>query len=378
VNTQPWRGVNDKKGWYSSRPGAAELAGFDCNKYGTGKVPEGIQEDDFQETGTSAKTKQMAALTSSPTVPAGILFPGQGSQYLKMMDGVKDIPAVAEMCKRAKAIVGYDVLQLCREGPESKLEETKYAQVALFLACMAGMEKLKQEKPTIGTQFRVCAGLSLGEYAALCAAGVFGFEDGLKLVQLRAEAMGDAATIGSQFMLSVAGLEKNLVEDFCAQAVKSEGGGAVCEIANELFPKGFSCAGTERAIQKLKELSEASGALQVKILKVRGAFHTKLMAPAKERLDKALDETLPRMKSPRCAVYMNATGKPVMPGTDPKEIVELLKMQLVTRVRWESSVQAMIKSGISEFYEVGPMKQLRAMMKRIDNKAWATTHNIEV
>jgi len=288
------------------------------------------------------------------------------------------MPAVADLIKRASAIVGYDVLKLCLEGPEEKLEETRYSQVALFLACMAGMEKLKQEKPQAGTQFRVCGGLSLGEYAALCAAGVFSFDDGVKLVHLRGQAMHDAAIIGSQFMLSVAGVGKTALEDLCVQAAKFEGGNAVCQIANELFPNGFSCGGTEKAIEKLKELAEANGALQVKVMKVRGAFHTRLMEPAKERLDKALDEALPRMKPPRCAVYMNVTGQPIPPGTDPKEIVKHLKLQLVSPVKWESCVLAMIRSGISEFYEVGPMKQLRAMMKRIDNKVWSTTFNIEV
>jgi len=376
VNAKPWKGINDKKGWYSSRPGAAELAGFDCNKYGTGKLPDGVEEDMFEETGGSNKT--MAALTASPTIPVGILFPGQGSQYVKMLKQIMDMPAVKDLITRASAVVQYDILKLCLEGPEEKLEQTRYSQVALFVGCMAGMEKLKQERSEAATQFRVCAGLSLGEYTALCAAGVFSFEDGVKLVHLRGTAMQEAADVGSQFMLSVAGVERSALEDFCAQACKFEGAKAVCQISNELFPKGFSCGGTEKAINKLKELAEANGALQVKILKTRGAFHTRLMEPAKERLDKALDEVLPRMKPPRCAVYMNVTGKAVQPGTDPKEIVKLLKQQLVSKVLWDDSVRAMIKSGVTEFYEVGPMKQLRAMMKRIDQKVWNTTRNIEV
>jgi len=258
------------------------------------------------------------------------------------------------------------------------LEQTRYCQVALFVSGIAGMEKLKQDRAEAATQFRACAGLSLGEYTALCAAGVFTFEDGLKLVHVRAAAMNEAAAVGSQVMVSVAGVDRSALEDWCAQACKFEGPKAVCQIANELFPKGFSCAGTEKACNKMKELAEANGALQVKILKTRGAFHTKLMEPAQERLNKALDEVLPRMKPPRCAVYMNVTGKAVQPGTDPKEIVKLLKQQLVSKVLWDDSVRAMIKSGVNEFYEVGPMKQLRAMMKRIDQKVWNTTRNIEV
>merc|ERR1719323_2261536 len=159
-------------------------------------------------------------------------------------------------------------------------------------------------------------------------------------------------------MLSVAGIGKPKLEDLCRQAAKKEGSSAVCQIANELFPKGFSCAGTEPAILALKELSEKAGALQAKVLKTSGAFHTSLMAPAKDKLGKALDEMLPKMSPPRHSVYMNATAEPIKPGTNPKEIVDLLKRQLTSPVLWEPSVKAMIKAGVTDFYEVGPMKAM--------------------
>merc|ERR1712032_1312682 len=159
----------------------------------------------------------------------------------------------------------------------------------------------------------------------------------------------------------------------------AEGGkDAVCQIANELFPKGFSCAGTEKAILHLKELSEKAGALQSKMLKTSGGFHTPLMNPAREKLGKALDEMLPKMSPPNFTVFMNVTGKPVAPGTNPSEIVELLKKQLTNPVLWEPSVREMIAAGVTEFYEVGPMKQIKAMMKRIDSKVWSNTLNIEI
>merc|ERR1719220_678628 len=190
--------------------------------------------------------------------------------------------------------------------------------------------------------------------------------------------MQEAAQIGKQAMLSVAGLDKPKLTDLCAQAKKKEGGDAVCQIANELFPKGFSVAGTEAAITALKELADKAGALQAKVLKTSGGFHTPLMKPAQEKLGKALDEMLPSMKPPKHTVFMNTTAGPVKPGTNPKEIVELLKKQLTNPVLWEPSVKAMIKEGVSEFYEVGPMKQIKAMMKRIDSKVWGQTTNVEV
>merc|ERR1711897_130999 len=136
-------------------------------------------------------------------------------------------------------------------------------------------------------------------------------------------------------MLSVAGLERPKLEGLCGDALKQEGPTAVYQIANELFPKGFSCAGTEKAISVLKDLAEKNGALQAKVLKTSGGFHTPLMKPAQDKLASELDKLLPNMKPPRCTVYMNATAAPVKPGSNPKEIVELLKKQLTSPVLWE-------------------------------------------
>merc|ERR1719195_1995268 len=232
------------------------------------------------------------------------------------MSSVKDIPAVKDMLAKAEPILGMNILNLCLNGPEAELELTKNCQPAMFIAGLAGVEKLRADREEAVTRCQVLAGLSLGEYTALCVAGVFDFEEGLKLVKLRGEVMNEAANASKQAMLSVAGLEKPKLVDLCAQAAKKEGAGAVCQIANELFPKGFSVAGTEASIT-------------------------------------ALDELLPKMKPPRFTVYMNATAAPMKPGTNPKEIIELMKKQLTSPVLWEPSVKAMIKEGVSEFYEVG-------------------------
>jgi len=366
-------GTKPAKGFFSSRPGIAEQQGFDPMKYGTGPLLEPEEEEP-----EIVVAKPAAILPSEPPLPVGLLFPGQGSQYMKMMTSVESIPKVQEMLKSAKDILGWDVLDLCKNGPEAKLEETKFCQPVMFIAGLAGIEKLRGDKPEVVDRFQVAAGLSLGEYTALCAAGVFSFEDGLRLVKLRGEAMQEAATIGKQAMLSVAGVEKGKLEGLCKEAAAKEGAGAVCQIANELFPKGFSCAGTEVAITTLKDLAEKAGALQAKVLKTSGAFHTPLMNPAKEKLGKALDEMLPKMSPPRHTVFMNATAVGLKPGSSPKDIVGLLKDQLTKTVLWEPCVKAMIKAGVTEYYEVGPMKQLKAMMKRIDSKVWSTTTNVEV
>jgi len=309
-------------------------------------------------------------------VNTGLLFPGQGSQYVGMLKEMKDNAVVKDMLDKAKDILGWDVMDLCLNGPEDKLEETKYCQPCMFIGGLAGREKLRAEKPDHAENPKFVAGLSLGEYTALCAAGVFSFEDGLKLVKLRGEAMQEAAeTGGKQLMLSVAGVEGPTLEKLCAEALKEEGAGATCSIANMLFPNGYSCGGTEKAINILKDKAEKAGALQAKVLKTGGAFHTALMAPAQEKLNAALEEAKDKMSRPKCTIYMNATAEPVV---TVEKIVENLQKQLTSPVRWEPSMQKLIKEGCTEYYECGPMKQLKAMMKRIDQKVWKTTYNIDV
>merc|ERR1719414_2234607 len=299
-----------------------------------------------------------------------------------MISGVKDLQEVKDMLAKAAPILGYDLLELCLKGPEEKLEETRYCQPAMFIAGLAGVEKMKADAglmPKV-TRAAVMAGLSLGEYTALCAAGVMSFEDGLKLVKLRGEAMQEAAGVGKQLMLSVAGLEKDKLQPLCAEAAKKEPNG-VCQIANYLFPGGTSVGGTEKAINALMDMAEKAGALQAKVLKTAGAFHTPLMKPAQDKLSAALDEVLPNMKPPMHTVWMNADGEPVRPGCDPADIVANLKLQLTHAVLWDTSVKEMIKElkdGTEEFYEVGPMKQIKAMMKRIDTPMWKKTFNVEV
>jgi [acyl-carrier-protein] S-malonyltransferase len=311
--------------------------------------------------------------------PCALLFPGQGSQYVGMLKEMKDEPAVKDMLEKSKEILGWDVLDLCLNGPEEKLENTQYTQPAMFIGGLAGVEKLRKDKPECANNPTFLAGLSLGEYTALCVAGVFSFEDGLKLVKIRGEAMQEAATTqGKQAMLSVAGLDRAQLDKLCEESKKEEGPTATCQVANALFPNGFAAGGSEKAINICKEKCEKAGALQAKILKTGGAFHTALMQPAQVKLNEALDAAVEKMTPPKFTIYMNATSEPVAAGGSVSTIVENLKKQLTNPVLWEPSCQKMIKAGITEYYECGPMKQLKAMMKRIDQKVWKTTYNIDV
>merc|ERR1719174_533744 len=146
------------------------------------------------------------------------MFPGQGSEYVKMLQGVKDVIAVQDMGKKASEILGYDLLEMCLKGPESSLEQTRYCQPAMFLGGLAAVEKLKLDKPDTFQRLQACAGLSLGEYTALCVAGVFDFEAGLKLVKLRGEIMQEEAKAAPQGMLSVAGLSQATLGQLCEEA----------------------------------------------------------------------------------------------------------------------------------------------------------------
>jgi len=316
---------------------------------------------------------------SASLAPCGLLFPGQGSQYVGMLKEMKDDPVVKDMLEKSKEILGWDVLELCLNGPESKLETTNFTQPAMFIGGLAGVEKLRKDKPECAANPTFVAGLSLGEYTALCVAGVFSFEDGLKLVKLRGEAMQEAATTqGKQLMLSVAGLDRKTLDKLCEEARKEEGPDATCQVANALFPNGHSCGGSEKAINICQAKCEKAGALQAKVLKTGGAFHTKLMQPAQVKLNAALEETRARMNAPKVTIYMNYTSEPVKAGGSVDTIVENLQKQLTNPVLWEPTCQNMIKAGITEYYECGPMKQLKAMMKRIDVKVWKTTTNVDI
>jgi [acyl-carrier-protein] S-malonyltransferase len=319
------------------------------------------------------------AAVGGDMAPCALLFPGQGSQYVGMLKEMKDVPAVKEMLEKSKEILGWDVLDLCLNGPEEKLAETRYTQPCMFIGGLAGQEKLRATKAEHAGKPMYVAGLSLGEYTALCSAGVFTFEDGLKLVKLRGEAMQEAAEMGGkQAMLSVAGLDSEKLAALCAEAQQEEGVDATCSISNALFPNGFSCGGTEKAINILKEKAEKAGALQAKVLKTGGAFHTALMQPAQTKLNEALELTRSKMSPPTSNIFMNATAEMIPVGSSVDKIVENLQKQLTNNVLWEPSVKAMIRAGCTQYYECGPMKQLKAMMKRIDQKVWKTTENIDV
>mmetsp|Transcript_22918 Transcript_22918/g.52537 ORF Transcript_22918/g.52537 Transcript_22918/m.52537 type:complete len:560 (+) Transcript_22918:96-1775(+) len=324
-------------------------------------------------------TVKRPPLKAKPPLPVALLFPGQGSQMVGMLKEVLHMPAVDKLLKKAEEILGWSVKDLCLQGPEDKLMETQYCQPVMFVAGLCAVEKMKETMKESVERCQAVAGFSLGEYTALCVAEVITFEDALNLVKVRAVAMQKAAESRAGRMVSVAGLEKGKVDSLCEEAVKAGlDEDPVCSVANYMWSTGFSVAATVKTAEKLTQLAKDGGALQAKEVKAGGGFHSKLMLPAEQELASAIDDCLPKMQPPRCAIYFNRTGKRVAAGTDPANFVNYMKEQLTNTVLWEHCVKQMIMDGVKDYYECGPNKQLKAMMKRIDQDAFRRMENMDV
>lgn len=296
----------------------------------------------------------------------GFLFPGQGAQHVGMgRDIVEQYPAARDLFDRAGEVLGYDLAKLCFEGPAEELDSTVISQPAIFVTSLACLEKLRADSPDVVLSCEMTAGLSLGEYTALVFAGALSFEDGLRVVQQRGQAMQDAADASPSGMASILLLSLEQVQEIRDQA-SSEG---LIEIANYLCPGNLVVSGENPAVEKAVELAEAAGGRAVP-LAVAGAFHTKLMEPADQRLEEALAAA--ELKAPEIPVISNVDAQA---HTDPDELKQVLVRQVISPVRWEDSIRNMLDAGIDEFYEIGPGRVLTGLMKRINRKTPCTVIN---
>ncbi len=287
------------------------------------------------------------------------LFPGQGAQSVGMCQSIHGKYACAKaLFDRASEILGYDLAKLCFEGPKEQLDSTVYSQPALFVGALAALEMLKEVKPDLVASATHTAGLSLGEYTALVFAEAISFEDGLKVVRQRGQAMQDSSDRSPSGMASLLMLERDKVQAICEEASAV---GQVL-IANYLCPGNLVISGEKPAVAKAVELAEAAGGKTV-TLAVAGAFHTSIMQPADQKLADVL-ASVPIHK-PRIPVVSNVDAAV---HWEPEEIRQLLVQQVVNPVRWEDSIRWLLTQGVTEFTEVGPGKVLAGLLKRIDRK----------
>lgn len=293
------------------------------------------------------------------------LFPGQGAQTVGMgADIAQAYPVAATLFDRANDILGFDLKRICFEGPAEKLNSTTISQPAIFVTSAALLEILRTHPATTGLKPDVTAGLSMGEYTALYAAGAMGFEDGLRLVRKRGEAMQAAAEATQGTMVSIIGLEEDQVRRLCEEARQGE----LLEPVNFNCPGQIVVSGSLGACARALELAPRHGAVKAVQLEVAGGFHTSLMGSAAEALHQALLQA--KISQPAAAPTIANINAEYYRTTD--EVVSGLTRQLTGAILWHKCMDRLLADGIEEFYEIGPGRVLTGLMKRINRRTKIT------
>ncbi|WP_159468574.1 ACP S-malonyltransferase [Dyadobacter sp. 3J3] len=280
------------------------------------------------------------------------IFPGQGSQFKGMgLDLYQSSDSAKAFFDQANDILGFDITKIMFEGTDEELKQTNVTQPAIFIHSVVLAKISEDFSPNM------VAGHSLGEFSALVAAGALSFDDGLRLVAKRADAMQKACMLRPSTMAAILGLDDKTIEEICA--------GITDEI---VVPANYNCpgqvviSGTIEGVEKACELLKAAGAKRALLLQVGGAFHSPLMEPAREELAAAINDA--QFQSPLCPVYQNVNAKP---ATEISVIKENLIAQLTAPVRWTQSVEQMVADGAGLFVECGPGKVLQGLVKKIAN-----------
>ena len=287
------------------------------------------------------------------------LFPGQGAQTVRMgKDLAEQFPVAREIFEKAKKVVGFDLTKICFEGPAEQLNTTTISQPAIFTVSAAILEVMRT---TTSLKPDVTAGLSMGEYTALYAAGLISFEDGLLLVKKRGEAMQAAADKSKGGMVAIIGLDEEKVKALCTEACQGE----LLEPVNFNCPGQIAVSGTKSACERAEKLAEKYGAMKAIRLEVAGAFHTSMMSPAAKALGDALAKTkITEPASVKVIANINAEYY-----TSAAQIREGLTKQLVQPIYWQRCVEKLLADGVDTFYEIGPGKVLTGLMRRINRRA---------
>lgn len=288
-----------------------------------------------------------------------LVFPGQGSQFVGMGEELynsrKDIK---DLMQFANEVLGFDILSLMFKGTDEDLKKTEVTQPSIFIHSVAVLKTLN------GQGAEMVAGHSLGEFSALVANGVLSFDDGLKLVSARANAMQEACDANPSSMAAILGLADEKVEEICSQI------DGIVVPANYNCPGQLVISGETSAVEIACEKMKGAGAKRALMLPVNGAFHSPLMQPAQEKLAAAIENT--KFRNATIPIYQNITTTGV---SDPEEIKKNLIKQLTGPVKWTQSVQNMIKDGATHFVEVGPGKTLQGLIKKINAEVMVSSAN---
>jgi [acyl-carrier-protein] S-malonyltransferase len=280
------------------------------------------------------------------------IFPGQGAQFVGMGKDLYDqYPQAKAMLEQANEILGFRITDLMFDGTDEDLKQTRVTQPAVFLHSVIAATCAENESPAM------VAGHSLGEFSALVAAKALSFEDGLRLVYARAQAMQHACELQQSTMAAILGLSDDVVEKICKEVSADAD---VVVPANYNSPGQLVISGTIKGVEIACEKLKEAGAKRALPLKVGGAFHSPLMQPAAEQLQKAIEQT--EFKTPICPIYQNVDAKP---HTNPDEIKQNLILQLTAPVRWTQMVQNMLADGADEFVEFGPGNVLTGLVAKI-------------